>query len=359
MFIKQKRKANHKKDYFCLMILVTGGTGLVGSHLLFKLVTTDTLPIRATYRDIQKLDAVKKIFSYYSNDVDNLYNRIEWIKADINDITALQDAFKTVSYVYHCAALVSFDPNRYHELRTVNIKGTANIVNLSISNQITKLCYVSSIAAIGKETNDNDLITETTEWNPEQDNGVYAITKYGAEMEIWRGTQEGVDAVIINPGIILGPGFWDSSGSGGIFKKIHKGLKFYPKGTSGYIDVRDVSDCMIALMNSTITNERYILVTENMSYKDFQTKVAQTLDTAPAKKEASALLLSLAWRIDWLCHRLYGKSRILSKQMAKSISSQSLFDNSKLKRDLHFKLTPIEQSITAISNYYLNDLKSS
>ena len=359
MFIKQKRKANHKKDYFCFMILVTGGTGLVGSHLLFKLVKTNAMPIRALYRNAHKLNAVKKVFSYYTNDVENLYNKIEWIKADINDITALEDAFKTISHVYHCAALVSFDPDKYHELRTVNIKGTANIVNLSISNNISKICHVSSIAAIGKEANSNHLITEKTEWNPEQDNGVYAITKYGAEMEIWRGTQEGVDAVIVNPGIILGPGFWESSGSGSIYKKIHNGLNFHPKGTSGYIDVGDVSDSMIALMNSSIKNERYILIAENVSFKDFQIKVSKALGVKPSKKEASVLLLSVAWRIDWMRHKLLGKPRILSKQMARSISRKSLFDNSKLITDLHFKFTPIEESITTISNYYLKDFKSS
>lgn len=341
------------------MILVTGGTGLVGSHLLFKLVSSNSMPVRAIYRNIHKLESVKKVFSYYSKDLENLFNKIEWMEANINDITALEDAFTNITHVYHCAAIVSFDPNKYYELRNINIKGTANIVNLSISNNITKICHVSSIAAIGKETNENHLITEKTEWNPEQDNGVYAITKYGAEMEIWRGTQEGVDAVIVNPGIILGPGFWKGSGSGSIYNKIHKGLKFHPKGASGYIDVNDVSDCMIALMHSSIKNERYILITENVSFKDFQMKVAKALGVTPSKKEASALLLSVAWRIDWLHHKLSGKPRVLSKQMSKSISRQSLFDNSKLKTDLHFKFTPIEESITKVSTHYLDDLKCS
>ena len=341
------------------MILVTGGTGLVGSHLLFKLVSMNTVPVRAIYRDIDKLESVKKVFKYYSNDIETLYNKIEWVEANINDIPALQDAFKNINHVYHCAALVSFDPNKYHELRTINIKGTANIVNLSITHNITKICYISSIAAIGKETNNNHLITEKTEWNPAQDNNVYALTKYGAEMEIWRGTQEGVDAIIVNPGIILGPGFWEGSGSGSIFNKIHKGLKFYPKGTSGYIDVDDASDCMIALMKSSIKNERYILIAENMSFKDFQMKVAKALGVKPSNKEASELLLSIAWRIDWLYHRLSGKPRRLSKQVSKSISRKTLFDNSKLKTDLRFKFTPIEDSIRKICKYYLSDFKSS
>lgn len=339
------------------MILVTGGTGLVGSHLLFKLVS-NSVSVRAIYRNLKKLESVKKVFGYYSNDVDHLFNKIEWIEANINDVPSLEHAFKNVSHVYHCAALVSFDPNKYHELRRTNIKGTANIVNLSISNNIKKICYVSSVAAIGKAANENHLISEQSEWNPEGDNSLYAITKYGAEIEIWRGTQEGVNAVIVNPGIILGPGFWNDQGSGGLFNKITKGFKFYPKGSYGYVDVWDVSDCMIGLMNSPINNERYILISENLSFKTFQMNVAKALGAKPSTKEASVLLLNIAWRMDWLNHKLFGKRRMLSKQMAKSITRTSIFDNTKLKTDLNYSFNPVEESISTISEYYRNDFKS-
>ncbi len=354
MFIKQNRKANNKKDYFCFMILVTGGTGLVGSHLLFKLVSNNT-SVRAIYRRAHKLESVKKVFGYYTDDVETFFNKIEWVEANINDVPSLEDAFIDITHVYHCAAFISFEPNKYHELRKINIKGTANIVNLSISNHIKKLCYISSIAAIGHEPHEDTLITEKTEWNPEDNNSVYAITKYGAEMEVWRGTQEGLDAVIVNPGIILGPGFWKGGGSGSLFRQIYKGLNYYPKGTSAYIDVWNVVDCMIALMHSTLKNERYILIAENLPFKIFQDKVAKALNVKPAKKEASLFLLSVAWRLDWLSHKLFGKRRKLSKQMTKSISSKTVFDNSKLKRDLAFKFTPIDESIARVSNYYLKD----
>ena len=334
------------------MILVTGGTGLVGSHLLFKLVSKGA-PVRAIYRRAHKLASVKKVFGYYTDDVDALYNRIEWIEANINDIPALQPAFTGITHVYHCAALISFEPDKYRELRTINIKGTANIVNLCISNSIKKLCYVSTIAAIGNEPNEDTLVTENTEWNPEADNSVYAITKYGAELEVWRGTQEGVDAVVVNPGIILGPGFWKGGGSGSLFRQIYKGLKYYPKGTSAYVDVWNVVDCMSQLMDSDIKNERYILIAANLTFKTFQDKVAQGLGVKPPKKEASLFLLYIAWRLDWLSHKLFGKRRKLSKQMAKSISSKTIFDNSKLKKDLDFNFTPIDESINKVCTYYL------
>src|SRR5690606_11777185 len=257
------------------MILVTGGTGLVGSHLLYRL-TRDNASVRAIYRNSHKLEAVKKMFSYYSEDVETLYNRIEWVEADVNDIPALSEAFKNVTYVYHCAAFVSFEPDKYHQLRKINIEGTANVVNLCISNTIQKLCYVSSIAAIGNETNPEKFITEKTGWNPEADHSVYAITKYGAEIEVWRGTQEGVDAVIINPGVIVGPSFWKSGGSGSFFQKIYKGFPYYTDGMTGYVDVGDVIEIMVQLMESDIKNEAFIVISENLSFKEFLSKVAKS-----------------------------------------------------------------------------------
>lgn len=336
------------------MILVTGGTGLVGSHLLFKLVSNN-MPVRAIFRREHKLESVKKVFSYYTTDVDTLYNKIEWVEANINDIPKLKIVFEGITHVYHCAAFISFEPDKYHELRKVNIKGTANIVNLSIANNIKKLCYVSSIAAIGAESNPDILITENTDWNSELDNSVYAITKYGAEMEVWRGTQEGVKAVIINPGIILGPGFWKGGGSGSLFRQIDKGMTYYPKGVSAYVDIWDVVYSMLQLMESSIENERYIVISENLSFKIFQDKVAKVLNTKPATKVASPMLLSIVWKLDWLHHKLLGKRRKLSRQLARSISEKTIYDNSKIKFDLNFEFKPIDDSIAQVAKFYLDD----
>lgn len=338
------------------MILVTGGTGLVGSHLLYKLASTNE-NVRAIYRRVHKLDAVKKVFSYYTDDVETLYNRIDWIEADLNDIPALKEAFKDIIYVYHCAAFVSFEPDKYHQLRKINIQGTANIVNLSITNKVKKLCYVSSIAAIGHELNPDTLITEETAWNPEDDHSVYAITKYGAEIEVWRGTQEGIDAVIVNPGVILGPGFWRGGGSGSLINQVYKGFPYYTKGMTAYVDVDDVVKAMVQLMNSDVKNESFIVISENLSFKDFQSKVAEALDVEPAKKEAGKLLLQLGWRMDWLMHKLKGKRRKLSKQMAKTALTKTIYGNSKLKNTLNFEFVPMDDSIHKTAGYFLDDLK--
>lgn len=339
------------------MILVTGGTGLVGSHLLYKLLQTEE-KVKAIYRRAHKLDAVKHVFSYYSEDWKTLYDKIEWHETDITNIPQLTEAFVNITKVYHCAAFISFEPDKYKTLRKINIEGTANIVNLCISNSIKKLCYVSSIAAIGQTNNPENLINETTEWNPENDNSVYAITKYGAELEVWRGTQEGLDAVIVNPGIILGPGFWRGSGSGSLFHQIYKGLAFYTKGSSAYVDVLDVVDIMIRLMQGEIKNEGYIVISENMSFKEFNLITAKALDVSKKQKLVKPWQLNILWRLDWLKHRLFGKRRRLSKQLASTLSSVTRYDNSKITSELNYKFNTTEDDIKKVSEFYLKDQKN-
>ena len=334
------------------MILVTGGTGLLGSHLLYHLVSNNK-SVRAIYRKEKKLDIVKKVFSYYTSDNLELFNRIDWVESDLLNIPKLTEAFTNITYVYHCAAFVSFEPDKYQLLRRTNIEGTANIVNLSISNNVKKLCYVSSIAAIG-EPDKSNLIDEELHWNPEADNSVYAITKYGAEIEVWRGTQEGLPAVIVNPGVIIGGGIW-SHGSGNIIKKVYNKLPFYTNGIVGCIDVTDVVRIMTKLLESDIKNERFILVSENIHYKTLIHSIAENLGVNPPKKEAKPWLLSIAWRLDWIQHKLFGKRRVLVKQMVASLFNQAKYDNNKIKTALNYDFMPIEKSIENVTSQFLKE----
>jgi dihydroflavonol-4-reductase len=336
------------------MILVTGGTGLVGSHLLYKLIANGK-QVRATYRKAYKLDRVKHVFSYYTSEPNEYYDKIEWVETDITDIPKLNVAFKGVTQVYHCAAFVSFEPDKYKTLRKINIEGTANVVNQCIHHNIKKLCYVSSIAALGHQQNPDQLITEQTAWNPEADNSVYAITKYGAELEVWRGTQEGVPSIVVNPGIILGAGHWNGGSSGRLFKRVYEGLSYYTEGVTGYIDVNDVVDIMTSLMESPIENEGYILVAENLSFKSFLFKSAKALQVNPPLKAAKAWQLELAWRVDWINSKLFGKRRTLSKQSTKSLRAITKYDQTKVKTALNYTFKPIDTSIEAISRQFLKD----
>ena len=334
------------------MILVTGGTGLVGSHLLFELSKSQQ-NIRAIYRSKKTIEKVKTVFSYYTDSVATHFDRIEWVEADLNDIPNLSEAFEGIKEVYHCAALISFNPSDYHKLREINISGTANIVNLSIINGIQKLCYVSSVATMGYNP---EKITEETAWNSEDSKSVYMITKYEAEMEVWRGIQEGVPSVIVNPGVILGPGFFES-GSGGLFKRVHSGLRYATHGVAGYVGVVDVIKSMVLLMNSDYKNERYIIVAENLSSLDFITLISNAFNLMPPKKIARQWMLAFAWRLDWLKHKLTGGKRRLTKNLSKTLRTKSYYSSSKFLETIpNFEFTPISRVVSEVCQVFLKEV---
>lgn len=331
------------------MILVTGGTGLVGAHLLYQLVLKHP-KIRATHRASSDLASVKKVFSYYTKDVEALYQKIEWVAANITEIPQLTKAFQGITHVYHCAAFVSFNPKHYHALKKANVEGTANVVNIALANNVKKMCYVSSIATLGKSLN-GESITEETPWNPEDKNSVYSITKYGAEMEVWRGTQEGLDAVIVNPGVILGEGYWHSS-SGRLITRAAKGVKYYTEGSSGFVDIKDVVKVMLSLMESDIKNERFVLVSKNLTYKEFLGGLSVALGKpAPSKSISKRTLLFLS-SLDWLSSKLFGTKRRLLKGMIHSMFRYSKYDASKIEKALDFQFTPYDETITRIVKNY-------
>lgn len=334
------------------MILVTGGTGLVGSHLLYQL-TSENNRVKAMYRTEQSLASVKKVFAYFTDDVEVLFSKIDWVQADITDIPSLELAFENVEVVYHVAALVSFDNKDYRKMRQVNIDGTANIVNSCIANKVKKLCHVSSISALGDGI-DDAVVTEESEWTIESGNNGYSITKHGAEMEVWRGSQEGVDIVIVNPGVILGAGFWKIN-TGQMFSKVANGFKFYSEGISGFIGVKDVASAMIALTESKVINEQFLLVSENKSFKEIFTDIANELGKTPPTIRISKNASSILQRVDFLVSFLTGKARLLTKESAKSLHSKTYYSSEKLKKEIQFEFTPIKEVIKDVCESYRKD----
>lgn len=327
------------------MILVTGGTGLVGAHLLLHLLENGEDKVRAIYRNQKHIPKTKSLFEHYKKS--DLFSKIEWIEADILDIPSLEIAFNNINYVYHCAALISFNPNDENQLRKVNIEGTANIVNFCIDKKVKKLCHVSSIAALGDLNQNEALITEETEWNPEIIHSDYAITKYGSEMEVWRGYQEGLHVVIINPGVIFGLGFWNQ-GSGMFFTSIKKGMPFYTNGSTGYVSINDVVKIMNLLVKSDANGERFILISENVSYKDIISKISSKIGAKKPSIEAKPWLLNSAWRMDWLLSKITKSNRKISKYGAKSLLTKELISNEKIKRYLNFEFQTIDDCIDGI-----------
>jgi len=330
------------------MILVTGGTGLVGAHLLYHLSKNDE-KIRAIYRSEEKIKAVEKVFSYYTEDT-SLIEKIEWFKADITDIPAMIPAFVGVERVYHCAAFISFNPKDYKEMRKVNIHGTAIVVNLSIDAKIKKLCFVGSIASVGDSLN-GDLITEENEWNKELDNSGYSITKFGAEMEVWRASQEDVEVVIVNPGVILGSGFW-TSGSGKLFSQVKNGFKYYTEGVTGFVGVKDVVKTMVLLMNSDVKNERFILVSENKTYKEVFFLIADAFGVKRPSKKIKAWQTNMFWRISSVLAVLTKKTPLLSKYSAKSAHEISKYSSEKIKEKINFQFEEIQTVIKDVCSNF-------
>lgn len=326
------------------MILVTGGTGLVGAHLLLHLAESET-GLRAIYRESKSVEKTKSLFRLYQKD--HLFPKIEWIQADIIDIPSLEIAFQNVDYVYHCAGQISYDPNDENSIRKINIEGTANIVNCCIAYQIKKLCHVSSIAALGNLAAHEKEVTEETEWNPEMPHNDYAISKYGAEMEIWRGQQEGLNVVVVNPGVIFGAGFWNQ-GSGKFFSSIKKGFPFYTNGSTAYVGVTDVVNIMIQLMKSDLVGERYIVIAENRSFKNIIFEIAQKLNAPKPKTEAKPWLLNIAWRLDWLVSLIFRSKRKLSKYTVHSLTSSEFISNQKIKNALNYEFQDMDSVITEV-----------
>ena len=322
------------------MILVTGGTGLVGFHLLLQLSQEENA-IRAIYRSEKKRLHIKKLFEK-ENKLSE-FEKIDWVNADILDIPALETAFTNVSYVYHCAALVSFNPKDEEKLYQNNIIGTANVVNCCLYSDVKKLCYVSSISALGNGTEHNLLINEETERNNEAVRSDYSISKFGAEMEVWRGFQEGLEVVIVNPGVIFGNGF-PTEGSSLFIKNIKDGQLFYTLGKLGIVAVEDVVKAMTTLMKSTISGERFILVAEDVTYKELFDSIADSLATSTSankvkkpKFEIKKWQLQIIRIFEFVFTTLFFRKRMLTKATINALYNIETHDTNKIKNAIDFE----------------------
>jgi dihydroflavonol-4-reductase len=334
------------------MILVTGGTGLLGSHLLFELVSSGK-KVRALRRESSSGELVEKVFGYYSPKAAELLAGIEWVTGDVTDIYSLYEAMEGVDRVYHAAAVVSFDPWEHDEMMRVNVEGTANVVNACIYKGVGKICHVSSIACLGQTEND-ELINEEKKWKNSNKSSAYAISKFGAEREVWRGTIEGLQAVIVNPGIIIGPGDW-KKGSCRLFELVWEGLRYYTMGVNGYVDVRDVVKAMITLMDSETSNSRFVVTSENLTYLQFVQMVAEGLGKKMPSVKAGALLREVAWRAEKIRALFSGKKPLITKETARTASKKSYYSNEKIRNNFGFEFKPMKVSIEGTCGRFLKE----
>lgn len=326
------------------MILVTGATGLVGSHLVLHLLQNGE-QVRAIFKDEKSKEKTTNLFHNYQ--AQHLLERIEWVQADILDVNQLEVAFQQIDQVYHCAAVISFDPRNEQLMRKVNIEGTANMVNFALAYDVKKFCFVSSIATLGDLVIPGKLIDEQDNWNPEKLHSDYAITKYGAEMEVWRGQEEGLNIVIVNPAIILGPGFL-TEGSGQIINKIKTGLKFYTEGSSGFVGVQDVVQMMVQLMQKNHFGERYILVSQNLTHLELFEIIAKHYNVQVPSIKVGKTVTSILWKLDWLVSTIFRTQRKLPMAIAKSLHTHDAYDNTKITQQLGMPFQSITQVISEI-----------
>jgi len=332
------------------MAFVTGGTGLVGAHLIFDLLQKD-VPVRALKRKSSRLNVIERIFHYYSDNAEELLQKIEWIEGDILDFFLLDEIIQENEDVFHAAAFVSFNPQDHNQIRQINVEGTHNMVNACIKNKVRKLCYVSSIAALGRGES-NRATTEEDYRDATYKSSVYSQSKFDAEREVWRGIAEGLNAVMVNPSVIIGPGDWNK-GSSQLIQTVSKGLKFYTKGSNGYVDVRDVSRAMILLMESDIYAERFILSSEDWSYKKLFDSIAHALEVKPPPFFAGAFLSGISWRVLKLGSLITGKNPIVTKETAHTANSFYAYSSEKIKTKLGFNFIPLKQSIEDTCRLFL------
>lgn len=327
------------------MILVTGGAGLVGKELIQQLLDKGN-PVTAIYN--------KTPLPSFNSSI------LQQVNCNILDVQGLEEIMQQqhIQQVYHCAAIVTFNPSRKYELFKINIEGTANVVNAALNTGVKKLVHVSSVAALGR-IRENEAITEKMNWTEETSNSNYGKSKYMAELEVWRGIAEGLEAVMVNPTMILGDGDWNA-GSSQMFKSAYNEFPWYAEGVTGYVDVRDVAKAMIALMESNISAERFIISAEDRSFKDVFTLMANAFGKKAPHKKVTPFIAKAVWRLEAIKSLFSGKDPLVTKETAKTALATVHFDNSKLKKFLPgFAYRSIEETITYTCELFQQKLNKS
>lgn len=324
------------------MILLTGGTGFLGQHLVRTLLNAD-YDLRLLVRNPQQ-----RQFPWQ--------NMVEIVEGDILDPVSLERAMDGVTQVIHAAAFVSFWRKERDKVMHVNAVGTERVVNACLEMGIEKLVHVSSTAATGKSSrNPQEMITEETTWNPALATSVYSRSKYRAEMEIYRGITEGLTASIVNPGIILGPTNNWEEGTGKIFSIVNRGLRFYNPGASGFVGVEDVARaCQLVLEKEDANGQRYILVGENLPFRQIFAWVAEAIGKKAPQRALAPSLSRLVGRISELLSRISGKPPIVSLESMRNGVKTHRFDGQKIET-LGLAYTPIKAVIQEAAQQFLAD----
>ncbi|HQV39395.1 MAG: NAD-dependent epimerase/dehydratase family protein [Flavobacteriales bacterium] len=329
------------------MDLVTGGTGIVGAHVLDALLAQGR-SVRALLRKGSDASIVQQILEHYHADGTERFQRIQWVEGDLFDVGVLREAMQGVDHVYHCAAMVSFDPRDVRELLRTNVEGTANVVDAALEAGVKRLCHVSSTATIGGGL-DGGIGDETKAFVQDKNSSGYAISKAEAELEVYRGIAEGLDAVMVNPCVVFGPGQHGRS-SMTMIDRVRKGSRFFPGGTNAIVDARDVATAMTRLIIEGGIGERYLLIGEEISYERLFTLIAQSAGkTAPSMK-LPAWALELGWRAEAL-RTLFGGRPLITRNTARTASRIRHYNGSKAERLLGMRFRSAEEAVANVAGF--------
>jgi dihydroflavonol-4-reductase len=329
-----------------LKILVTGGTGFLGSYILRRLIEKGH-----TVRAIRRRNKVP------AHIPKNIIEKVEWVEGDVLDVVALEDAMEGIDAVIHAAGLVSFMKKDRREMYKVNVDGTANVVNMALEKKVSRFIHISSVAALGRTMHGGE-VDEEKKWEDSKANSHYAKSKYKAELEVWRGFSEGLKGVILNPSTTLGYGDW-TSGSSAIFRTVYNEFKWYSPGVNGFVDVEDVAEAVLLVLESTINEERFILNAENWPFKKLQDAIASTFRKKGPVWLTTPFFLALAWRLEKLKSVFSGKRPLLTRESALLAQSKTYFGNDKIRKAFPgFSFKPLEQTIKNSCERYLGTVNA-
>lgn len=335
------------------MHLVTGATGIVGVHVLLECAARG--PVRALCRRASDRSIVERVFRHYRADADTLLTAIQWVEADILDVDGLNAAMRDVRHVYHTAAVVSFVPSDTARMHRVNVIGTANVVNAALENGVRRLCHVSSTAAIGEEPVGTPR-TERSPWNNDKRTSPYSMSKYAAEMEVYRGIAEGLEAVIVNPCVIIGPGQAGRS-SMTLVERLQRGTRYFPTGSNAVVDARDVAQSMLALTETSHVGERYLLVGENITYERLFSLLAKAFGQRGPTQRLRPWMLQLGWRLEALRTWLTGSTPFITRATVRSALTRRMYSASKAEAALGKPFRSAAESVANVAAF-LNGRKS-
>jgi len=336
------------------MVILTGATGMLGAYILYELAKTGE-PITAIKRTASSLQITETVFRFMKAQPLASYKNITWVEADITDRLRMLEIIGKEDMVYHCAAMVSFNKADHAAMFETNVAGTAAVADACLINGAKKLCYISSIAALGI-AEPGDAITETDKQTEGSKSSGYSQSKFKAELEVWRAAAEGLNAVVLNPSVILGVGDW-KNGPSAFFGTVNKGFKYYTKGATGFVDALDVAQLAIMLANSEIKGERYIINAENVSYRTVFSAIAEQLEKPKPNIEASPMLTELAWRLEAVRCFFTGKKPLITKETARSGRSVKTYSNKKIIDTFNYSFISVEKSVADIAAFFPKELK--